>query len=90
MLHKKYLILFVVSVEDEDESQSLREEAALQTGDIAADTSVSFARWQQGKQAGWVGVFFFFYNPVLIPTLCFTLKYLHFSFCYSLVQLISQ
>ena len=29
MLHKKYLILFVVSVEDEDESQSLREEAAL-------------------------------------------------------------
>ena len=32
------------------ESHSLRNEAALQSGGTTADTSVSFARWQQGKQ----------------------------------------
>ena len=43
----------------EDEFRGLGKEAAPQSGGTAADTSVSFARWQQGEQtvAG-VGVVF--------------------------------
>lgn len=38
-----------------DESYSLRSEAALQSDCMAADTSVSVVRWQQGEQAvAWV------------------------------------
>ncbi len=34
-----------------EESHSLRREAVLEAGGATADTSVSFARWQQGEQA---------------------------------------
>ena len=42
-------------------SSSMREVATL-SGDIAADPSVSFVRWQHGEQtvAGWVLSFVFF------------------------------
>ena len=30
---------------------SLREDAALQSGDTATDTSISLVRWQQGEEA---------------------------------------
>ena len=44
-------------------SRSLREEAALQSGGTAANTSVSFVRRQQGEQAVAVVGLVFWYPP---------------------------
>lgn len=51
MQQEKILFLWW-SVEDEFES----EEAALQSGYTAADTSVSLVRWQQGEQTAAAGL----------------------------------